>query len=192
MVYVIKTPVSLVLQDTTLNYFSTLVKLDFLKIVNLRLFVQNPCTERAQINLLYCYSGEEVISDIKIKIQNFILFIEKSSLNALKGANISFENDILIIKAPNVKGKNVYSSIFFKKKLLVILEKEVNPILLLHGGFVRFVGLIKNYTLLLEFGGSCTGCGLLSVTLEKTVKKIIKRNFPKIKKIFDYSKVNSK
>ena len=55
MVYVIKTPVSLVLQDTTLNYFSTLVKLDFLKIVNLRLFVQNPCTERAQINLLYCY-----------------------------------------------------------------------------------------------------------------------------------------
>ena len=180
----------MVLSDTALIYFLTLINLESYTNVNLRLFVHNPCTEGAQINLVYCYSGEEVVNDIKVKMQNFSLFVDKASVESLKNADVLFEKNTLIIKAPNVKGKNIVTDSSFKKKILFVLEKEVNPILSLHGGFVRLVGIVKTHTLLLEFGGACIGCGLLSVTLEKTIKKIIKRNFPEIKKVLDYSKIN--
>lgn len=190
MVYIIKKPILMVLYDTALIHFLTLISLESYTNVNLRLFVHNPCTEGAQINLVYCYSGEEVINDIKVKMKNFSLFVDNVSIESLKNTDILFEKNTLIMKAPNVKGKNIFTDSSFKKKILLVLEKEVNPILLLHGGFVRLVGIVKTRVLLLEFGGTCVGCGLLSVTLEKTVKRIIKRNFPEIKNVLDYSKIN--
>ncbi len=192
MIYVLKKPIMITLHDSALSYFLTLIKLEFKLNVNLRLFVYKPCTEDACVNLIYCYNGEEVGNDLKIEINNFILFIERDSFYSLKSAVISFENGVLVIKAPNIKGNSNYNNVSFKKKVSIILEKEVNPILSLHGGFVRFVGVVKNHTLLLDFGGSCVGCGLLSVTLEKTIKRIIKRNFPKMKKVLNYSTIYNK
>ena len=191
--YILIKPISLVLQSSALDYFLKLIKSASLeKKVNLRLFVFNPCTDKAQINLIYCYIGEEVLSDVAIKMYNFILYVEKNSFNALLKANVSYINDKLVIYAPNAKGKNIFKNISFKKKILILLEKDINPMLSSHGGFVKLVGTVGSHTILLEFGGSCVGCGLLSVTLENTIKKIIKRNFPKVKKILDYSKIVSK
>lgn len=193
MNYILVNPVSLVLQNNALNYFFNLIKLSSLeKEVNLRLFVFNPCTDKAQINLIYCYLGEEVLGDLSIKIGKFNLYIEKNSFSALFNASIIYLNNKLVIHAPNAKGKNIFKNISFKKKILILLEKDVNPLLSAHGGFVKLVGTVGLHTILLEFGGTCTGCGLLSSTLENTIKKIIKRNFPKVKKILDYSKILNK
>lgn len=188
MTYIIKRPISITFKKSVLFYFENLIKLDKNKNVSLRLFVQNPCTIDAHINLIYCYYGEELESDIKILTKRFCIFIEEASIQALRNAILDYVKDgRLVIKAPYIKGVVLLKSLNLKSKIVSVLNKEINPILSSHGGFVKLVNIVKNNILILKFEGNCTGCGLLSLTLEKTIKKIIKRNFPNIRKILDYA-----
>lgn len=178
-------------KKTAVRYFLTLLEKEkHKKNTNLRLSVEFPYTEDASINLIYCYEGEEISTDVVVATRFFSLFIEKYSLCALDESTITYNitTNKLVIKAPHMKGQNTHRHTVLKNNIKNVLTNEVNPTLQKHGGFVTLIALTNNKTLLLEFGGNCSGCGLLSVTLEKTVKKILKKRFPFIKKIIEYKK----
>lgn len=189
ILYIIKDPVYLVLKECAIRYFIRLLQEDGTAGVGLRLTIHLPHTDKAGVNLVYCYVGEEVCSDVVISGRLFTLYIEKGSIYALKSAVITY-TDVgkLIIKAPNMRISTSLKHTTLKKMVVGVLETIINPMLESHGGFVTFIDITKDKVLLLEFGGNCGDCGLLGVTMEQTIKKVVLRKFPVIKKIVEYKK----
>lgn len=173
---------------SAINYFNKLVEQENNKI-NLRLFVINPHTKKAEVNLTYCYFGEENKSDIIFKYKNFSLFVQKNSISALKNSVIDYKicNNIkkLSIKAPDIKKSISRNKDSLFKKLKKLFEYEINPNLETHGGNVELVDIMNENTILIKFNGGCQGCGMANVTLTQNIEVLIKNNFPEIKEIKD-------
>lgn len=187
--YIIKEPVYLTLKKCAIKYFIKLLQEDGTVGVSLRLSINLPHTDKASVNLVYCYIGEEVRSDIIIEGRFFTLYVQKDSVYALRCAVITYtEVGKLVIKAPNIRITATLNGVKLKKMVTGVLENVINPMLAAHGGFVTLVDITKDRTLLLEFGGNCGDCGLLGVTMEQTIKKIILKKFSVIKKIIEYKK----
>jgi Fe/S biogenesis protein NfuA len=189
ILYIIKEPVYLVLKECAIRYFIGLLQEDGTVGVGLRLSIHLPHTDKASVNLVYCYTGEEVCSDVLISGRLFTLYIEKGSIYALRCAVITYtEIGKLVIKAPNMRVITSLKDATLKKMVTDVLKTIINPMLASHGGFVTIVDITRDKILLLEFGGNCGDCGLLGVTMEQTIKKVILKKFPSIKKIIEYKK----
>jgi Fe-S cluster biogenesis protein NfuA len=70
-----------------------------------------------------------------------------------------------------------------------ILEKVesalegVRPYLKADGGDVKVLNLDADYTLTLEFVGSCISCSMASMTFKAGIEEAILKNVPEIKKV---------
>jgi len=65
-----------------------------------------------------------------------------------------------------------------------LLEREINPAVAAHGGWIELIDVKKN-TVFLRLGGGCQGCGAASVTLKQGVEKAIRSLAPKVGEILD-------
>jgi Fe-S cluster biogenesis protein NfuA len=71
-----------------------------------------------------------------------------------------------------------------RKKVQDLLEKEINPALGMHGGWVELVD-VKNNSVTLRLGGGCQGCGSAHMTLKMGVEKVIREQIPEVGEILD-------
>jgi Fe-S cluster biogenesis protein NfuA len=71
-----------------------------------------------------------------------------------------------------------------RKKVQDLLEKEINPALGMHGGFVELVD-VKNNSVYLKLGGGCQGCGSAHMTLKMGIEKVIREQIPEVGEILD-------
>lgn len=153
-----------------------------IKNIIIYLSVMYPFTQYAHVNMIYCKKSDINSNDIKIDNNDeLLIYIENKSLSALKNAIIDVKDEQLMIKAPNIylkNNKNIMEQIKF------LFENEVNVMLSQHGGFVQLVDVFDD-TLTIKFHGGCQGCGMVGYTLNNYIEKIIKKNFPQIKKIKD-------
>jgi Fe-S cluster biogenesis protein NfuA len=65
-----------------------------------------------------------------------------------------------------------------------LLEREINPALAAHGGFVELIDVRKN-NVYLRLGGGCQGCGAADVTLKQGIEKAIRDLVPRVGEILD-------
>lgn len=65
-----------------------------------------------------------------------------------------------------------------------VLDREINPAVAGHGGFVELVG-VENGAAVLSFGGGCQGCGMVDVTLKHGVEVAILEAVPDVKVVRD-------
>jgi Fe-S cluster biogenesis protein NfuA len=65
-----------------------------------------------------------------------------------------------------------------------LLDREINPAVAAHGGWIELIDVKKN-TVFLRLGGGCQGCGAASVTLKQGVEKAIRSLAPKVGEILD-------
>jgi Fe-S cluster biogenesis protein NfuA len=71
-----------------------------------------------------------------------------------------------------------------RKKVQDLLEKEVNPSLGMHGGWVELIDVRKN-AVYLRLGGGCQGCQSASMTLKMGIEKVIREQIPEVGEILD-------
>jgi NFU1 iron-sulfur cluster scaffold homolog, mitochondrial len=71
-----------------------------------------------------------------------------------------------------------------RKKVQDLLEREVNPALGMHGGFVELIDVKKN-SVFLRLGGGCQGCASASMTLKMGIEKAIREQIPEVGEILD-------
>ena len=71
-----------------------------------------------------------------------------------------------------------------KSRVQEILNKEINPAVAAHGGWVELIDVNKN-EVFIRMGGGCQGCGMASVTLKQGVEKTIREHIPEIGAIMD-------
>jgi len=71
-----------------------------------------------------------------------------------------------------------------RKKVEELLERDVNPALGAHGGYVELVDVRKN-SLHLKLGGGCQGCAAAGMTMKLGVEKAIRARLPEVGEILD-------
>jgi len=65
-----------------------------------------------------------------------------------------------------------------------LLDREINPAVAAHGGFVELIDVKKN-SVFLRLGGGCQGCGAADVTLKQGIEKAIRALAPAVGEILD-------
>ncbi len=65
-----------------------------------------------------------------------------------------------------------------------LLDREINPAVGQHGGFVELIDVKKN-NVYLRLGGGCQGCGAADVTLKQGIETAIRTLAPAIGEILD-------
>lgn len=71
-----------------------------------------------------------------------------------------------------------------RKKVQRLLEREINPALGMHGGWVELIDVKKN-SVYLRLGGGCQGCGAADMTLKQGIEKSIREMIPEVGEILD-------
>jgi Fe/S biogenesis protein NfuA len=70
------------------------------------------------------------------------------------------------------------------RRVVAVLERDVNPSIAAHGGHAELVG-IEGATAYLRLGGGCQGCGMATVTLSQGIEVAITDAVPEIDAIVD-------
>ena len=65
-----------------------------------------------------------------------------------------------------------------------LLEREINPAVAQHGGWVELIDVKKN-NVYIRLGGGCQGCGAADVTLKQGIEKAIRDLAPAVGEILD-------
>jgi Fe-S cluster biogenesis protein NfuA len=71
-----------------------------------------------------------------------------------------------------------------RKRVQELLNREVNPALSMHGGWVELIDVRKN-SIFLRLGGGCQGCGAADMTLKQGIEKSIREMIPEVGEILD-------
>jgi Fe/S biogenesis protein NfuA len=70
------------------------------------------------------------------------------------------------------------------RRVMVVLDRDVNPNIAAHGGHAELAG-VDGHTAYLRLGGGCQGCGMASVTLRQGIEVAIMQAVPEIVSIVD-------
>ena len=156
---------------------------------NIRIFVSDPGTMKAETCIVYSKAGEEEEDDILMEIDKISVFLENESLPFLEDCKVDYNPDKfggqLTIRAPNAKIPSLKENSSIEDKINYYLYSEVNPSLASHGGEVSLVEVIDSSKAVLKFGGGCQGCGMVDLTLKNGVEKTLIDNIPEITEIID-------
>lgn len=157
--------------------------------VNIRVFVADPGTPRAESCVAYSRPGEEEADDLLLEMNGFKAFIESRSLPFLEDALIDYSRDRfggqLTIKAPFAKVGKIDETSPLEDRINHILYVEVNPSLAAHGGEVSLVEVVDGSIAVLQFGGGCQGCGMVDATLKEGVERTLVTQIPELTAVRD-------
>ena len=65
-----------------------------------------------------------------------------------------------------------------------LLDKEINPSIAAHGGYIELLDVFGN-TAFVRMGGGCQGCGMAEATLEQGIKERMQQAIPSLTRIVD-------
>ncbi|TDQ47616.1 Fe/S biogenesis protein NfuA [Permianibacter aggregans] len=155
----------------------------------IRVFVVNPGTPRAECGVSYCPPSAVEPTDIKLDFDGFSAFVDPDSAPYLEDAQIDLKVETvgsqLTLKAPNAKARKVSADAPLLERINYVLESEINPQLASHGGNVVLVELTQDNIAVLQFGGGCHGCSMVDVTLKQGIEKTLLEQFPELSGVRD-------
>ncbi|HSS43698.1 MAG TPA: NifU family protein [Thermoanaerobaculia bacterium] len=65
-----------------------------------------------------------------------------------------------------------------------LFDRDINPAVAQHGGYVELIDVKKN-NIFIRMGGGCQGCGAADVTLKQGIEKAIRTLIPQVGEILD-------
>ncbi|MFC3122589.1 Fe-S biogenesis protein NfuA [Agaribacter flavus] len=148
---------------------------------NIRVFVVNPGTAKAECGVSYCPPEAVEETDIRLPFNGFDAVIDEESAPFLEEAEIDFVTDQmgsqLTLKAPNAKARKLADDAPLVDRVNYLIETEINPQLANHGGQVMLVEITEEGAAILQFGGGCNGCSMVDVTLKDGIEKQMLEQF---------------
>lgn len=70
------------------------------------------------------------------------------------------------------------------QRIRELFEKQINPAIAAHGGYVELID-VKGNEVFIRMGGGCQGCGMANVTLRNGIEKAIRTTVPDVGAIMD-------
>jgi len=112
--------------------------------------------------------------------------VDDKSKASLEGATIDWKETIegagFIVDNPNEPRLDTDDPRV--RTIQELFEKEINPAIASHGGFVQLID-VKDNRVYLQLGGGCRGCGMVDVTLKQGIEVRLKEVLPEITEIID-------
>lgn len=71
-----------------------------------------------------------------------------------------------------------------RQRVQQLLDREINPAVGMHGGWVELID-VKQNSVYLRLGGGCQGCGAADMTLKMGIEKSIREIVPEVGEILD-------
>jgi Fe/S biogenesis protein NfuA len=162
---------------------------------NIRVFVVNPGTAKAECGVSYCPKDAVEDSDITLPFNGFSAVVDVESAPFLEAAEIDFITDKmgsqLTLKAPNAKAKKLADDASLNEQVQHHFETEINPQLANHGGQVQLVEITAEGIAVVQFGGGCNGCSMIDVTLKEGIEKELIEKFDEITGVRDITEHQS-
>ena len=148
---------------------------------NIRVFVINPGTSKAECGVSYCPPDAVEPQDIRLNFNGFDAVVDAESAPFLEEAEIDFVTDQmgsqLTLKAPNAKARKISDDAPLIERINYMIESEINPQLASHGGQVSLMEITEDGAAILQFGGGCNGCSMVDVTLKDGIEKQMLEQF---------------
>lgn len=148
---------------------------------NIRVFVINPGTSKAECGVSYCPPDAVEEQDLRLNFNGFDAVVDEESAPFLEEAEIDFVSDQmgsqLTLKAPNAKARKLSDDAPLVERINYLIESEINPQLASHGGQVSLMEITEDGIAVLQFGGGCNGCSMVDVTLKEGIEKQMLEQF---------------
>ena len=148
---------------------------------NIRVFVINPGTPKAECGVSYCPPEAVEASDTRLSFEGFDALVDEVSLPYLEDAFVDLvEEDAgtqLTLKAPNAKMRKVKDDAPLLERVEYVIQVQINPQLASHGGFIKLIEITADNVAVIEFGGGCNGCSQVDLTLKEGIEKELLEEF---------------
>ncbi|WP_354624606.1 Fe-S biogenesis protein NfuA [Psychromonas sp. MME2] len=148
---------------------------------NIRIFVINPGTPKAECGVSYCPPEAVEGSDTRLNFADFDALVDDVSLPFLEEAFIDLVEEEagtqLTLKAPNAKMRRVKDDAPLLDRVEYVIQVQINPQLSSHGGFIKLIEITEDKVAIIEFGGGCNGCSQVDLTLKEGIEKELLEEF---------------
>jgi len=148
---------------------------------NIRVFVINPGTPKAECGVSYCPPEAVEASDTRLNFESFDALIDEVSLPFLEDAFVDLVEEEagtqLTLKAPNAKMRKVKDDAPLLERVEYVIQVQINPQLASHGGFIKLIEITEDNVAVIEFGGGCNGCSQVDLTLKEGIEKELLEEF---------------
>jgi Fe/S biogenesis protein NfuA len=122
-------------------------------------------------------------TDIVVETAELRLLVEPGSAGNLEGAVIDLDpstmGGALRIDNPNEGWRDPVAA-----RIQEVLDRQINPSVAAHGGFVDLLE-VRGGAAYVQLGGGCQGCAQVDVTLRQGIEVAIKAAVPQITEVID-------
>lgn len=133
--------------------------------------------------LQFVQEDDVLPEDTVVEQDEFKVLIDSQSAADLEGASLDFVEDTFErgfkLDNPNPLWRDPLAM-----KVQTVLDRQINPAIAGHGGFVSLLD-VRDGTAFISFGGGCQGCGMVDVTLKQGVDVMIREAIPEIEQVVD-------
>ena len=159
--------------------------------LGLKVEVEKVGTPVANVTFNFCRPKDIPEDYKKYEYRGLNTYISTSHNEHLKDSSVALKIDglskKLTIKAPNSKGEAPSNNATLKEKIKYTIVTTINPSLASHGGFCELIDVTENNEVVLNFGGGCQGCSSVAITLKDGIEGQLKRLYPEVVGILDYT-----
>lgn len=121
--------------------------------------------------------------DIVLEMAELRVLVEPASAGNLQGAVIDLDpsalGGALRIDNPNEGWRDPVAA-----RIQEVLDRQINPSVAAHGGFVDLLE-VRGGAAYVQLGGGCQGCAQVDVTLRQGIEVAIKSAVPQIVEVID-------
>jgi len=121
--------------------------------------------------------------DLVVDERGVRLLIDRGSADNLDGAVIDLEPSVmggaLHIENPNDGWRDPIAA-----RIQEILDRQINPSVAAHGGYVDLLE-VRDGAAYVQLGGGCQGCAQVDVTLRQGIEVAIRQAVPQINRVID-------
>ena len=140
-------------------------------------------------DLSFQETAKAALTDIVKNHGGLRVIIPSKDVPNVEGATLDYEFDGLVLRNPNKPRPIVLEGLVLDDdvagEVRGVVERDVNPALASHGGFVTFVGHDGEGRAYLTMGGGCHGCSMSRLTMLEGVQVMIKEKVAAITKVID-------
>ena len=123
------------------------------------------------------------LTDIVVETPELRVLVEPASAGNLEGAVIDLDpsamGGALRIDNPNEGWRDPVAA-----RIQDVLDRQINPSVAAHGGFVDLLE-VRGGAAYVQLGGGCQGCAQVDVTLRQGIEVAIKAAVPQITEVID-------
>lgn len=128
-----------------------------------------------------------------VEYEGFMVVVDGKGQNTLANATVNYEAGGVLsgqwtFENPEPIPDQVYQKLDLSdptvKKVVELLEKEINPGLAMHGGRAELINVL-DHKVYLRFGGGCQGCSMIDATVKQGIETRLKEAIPGILGVVD-------